>query len=156
MLFIPVGFYFSLKKDVTYGKLFVALYGLLSSYFACVMVRLMLVIAPAACVLAAIGISEILRKMSRSIRKQWFEGEEASPVIKNELKVKPSKKMRIPADVAFIVLVFIMFELRKYVYHSTWIAAEAYSSPSIIMDSRRNDGTRLIIDDYREAYYWLK
>jgi dolichyl-diphosphooligosaccharide--protein glycosyltransferase len=24
------------------------------------------------------------------------------------------------------------------------------------MDSRRGDGTRLIIDDYREAYYWLK
>lgn len=69
MLFIPVGFYFSLKKDVTYGKLFVALYGLLSSYFACVMVRLMLVIAPAACVLAAIGISEILRKMAKSMRR---------------------------------------------------------------------------------------
>lgn len=69
MLFVPVGFYFSLKKDVTYGKLFVSLYGLLSSYFACVMVRLMLVIAPAACVLAAIGISEIMRKMARSIRK---------------------------------------------------------------------------------------
>lgn len=64
--------------------------------------------------------------------------------------------MRVPADVACIVLIFIMFELRKYVYHSTWTAAEAYSSPSIIMDSRRNDGTRLIIDDYREAYYWLK
>ena len=32
------------------------------------MIRLMLVIAPAACVLAAIGISEIMRKMGKSIR----------------------------------------------------------------------------------------
>lgn len=36
------------------------------------------------------------------------------------------------------------------------MAAEAYSSPSIIMASRRQDGSRVIIDDYREAYYWLK
>jgi asparagine N-glycosylation enzyme membrane subunit Stt3 len=36
------------------------------------------------------------------------------------------------------------------------MAAEAYSSPSIILSSRRNDGTRVIIDDFREAYYWLK
>jgi dolichyl-diphosphooligosaccharide--protein glycosyltransferase len=68
MIFIPVGFYYCLNHKVTYGKLFVGLYGVLSTYFSCVMIRLMLVIAPAACVLAAIGISEILRKMAKSIR----------------------------------------------------------------------------------------
>lgn len=36
------------------------------------------------------------------------------------------------------------------------LASEAYSSPSIIMSGRRNDGSRYIIDDYREAYYWIK
>jgi len=36
------------------------------------------------------------------------------------------------------------------------MAAEAYSSPSIILASRRQDGSRVIIDDFREAYYWLK
>jgi dolichyl-diphosphooligosaccharide--protein glycosyltransferase len=40
---------------------------------------------------------------------------------------------------------------------SFWdIAAEAYSSPSIILASKRQDGSRVIIDDFREAYYWLK
>ncbi len=68
MIFIPVGFYYCLNHKVTYGKLFVGIYGVLSTYFSCVMIRLMLVIAPAACVLAAIGLSEILRKMSKSIR----------------------------------------------------------------------------------------
>jgi len=38
-----------------------------------VMIRLMLVVAPAACVLAAIGISEILRKMTKSIRASMSE-----------------------------------------------------------------------------------
>ncbi len=32
------------------------------------MIRLMLVVAPAACVLAAIGISEIIRKSAKAIR----------------------------------------------------------------------------------------
>jgi dolichyl-diphosphooligosaccharide--protein glycosyltransferase len=72
MFFIPVGFYFCLNHNVTYGKLFVALYGMLASYFACVMVRLMLIIAPAACVLGAIGVSEILSKMSKGIRASLF------------------------------------------------------------------------------------
>lgn len=36
------------------------------------------------------------------------------------------------------------------------LASEAYSSPSIILSGRQNDGTRYIIDDYREAYYWIK
>lgn len=73
MIFIPVGFYYCLNHKVTYGKLFVGIYGVLSTYFSCVMIRLMLVIAPAACVLAAIGLSEILRKMSKSIRSALAE-----------------------------------------------------------------------------------
>jgi len=36
------------------------------------------------------------------------------------------------------------------------LAADAYSSPSIIMAHRTHDGGRMIIDDYREAYYWIK
>jgi dolichyl-diphosphooligosaccharide--protein glycosyltransferase len=73
MIFIPVGFYYCLNHQVTYGKLFLGLYGVLSTYFSCVMIRLMLVVAPAACVLAAIGISEILRKMGKSIRASMSE-----------------------------------------------------------------------------------
>jgi dolichyl-diphosphooligosaccharide--protein glycosyltransferase len=51
---------------------------------------------------------------------------------------------------------FFVYILSSYVYHSTYIAAEAYSSPSIILASKRQDGSRVIIDDFREAYYWLK
>ena len=170
MIFIPVGFYFCLNHKVTYGKLFLGLYGVLSTYFSCVMIRLMLVIAPAACVLAAIGISEILRKMSKAIREslsekqdqvedeEEVEGEsdKKSKSKSGAKKAVSSKKSRIPTDVAVVVILFFIYFLSSYVYHSTYMAAEAYSSPSIIMASRRQDGSRVIIDDYREAYYWLK
>lgn len=170
MIFIPVGFYFCLNHKVTYGKLFLGLYGVLSTYFSCVMIRLMLVIAPAACVLAAIGISEILRKMSKAIRESLSEKQdqvEDAEEVEGESdkksksksgakKAVSSKKSRIPTDVAVVVILFFIYFLSSYVYHSTYMAAEAYSSPSIIMASRRQDGSRVIIDDYREAYYWLK
>lgn len=65
---MPVGLYYTLKHNVTYGKLFVGIYGVLATYFSCVMIRLMLVLAPAACVLAGIGVSEIMLKLSKSIR----------------------------------------------------------------------------------------
>lgn len=175
MVFMPVGFYYCLKHNVTYGKLFIGLYGVLATYFSCVMIRLMLVVAPAACILAAIGLSEILRKMARSIREYILKGdskEDEDDKEKKEIAAKKvgakkegapaavdkrtKKKRRIPLDVAITVIIFMVYLLSDYVFHSTYIAAEAYSSPSIILASKRNDGTRVIIDDFREAYYWLK
>lgn len=74
MVLMPVGFFFCCseqKNSTNYGKLFLGLYGVLAIYFSCVMIRLMLVLAPAACVLAAIGASEVLEIFAKSIRDYW-------------------------------------------------------------------------------------
>ena len=65
---MPIGFYYCLVHKMTLGKLFIGMYGVLATYFSCVMIRLMLVLAPAACIIAAIAISEILRKATKVIR----------------------------------------------------------------------------------------
>jgi len=70
MVLVPIGFFFcsyGQKEMTNYGKIFIVLYGVLAIYFSCVMIRLMLVLAPAACVLAAIGISELLLKVRKII-----------------------------------------------------------------------------------------
>ena len=72
LVFTPVGYYFAYRQ-ATYGTLFVALYGILSIYFSCVMIRLLLVVAPAVCVLAAIGVSNIFSKMAESLKDQGTE-----------------------------------------------------------------------------------
>ena len=36
------------------------------------------------------------------------------------------------------------------------MTSNAYSSPSVVLASRLPDGSQHIIDDYREAYYWLR
>ena len=43
-----------------------------------------------------------------------------------------------------------------FLTHSTWTGAEAYSSPSVILSAKKPTGGKEIIDDYREAYYWLR
>jgi dolichyl-diphosphooligosaccharide--protein glycosyltransferase len=86
----------------------------------------------------------------------WFYAEEGKKNKDFKYVPKSMGKSRIPFDAACMIVVFLIFTLKNYVYHSTMLASEAYSSPSIIMSGRRNDGTRYIIDDYREAYYWIK
>lgn len=71
MVLTPIGFFFCTygQKEVTnYGKIFIILYGVLAIYFSCVMIRLMLVLAPVACILAAVGISELLLKVRNIVR----------------------------------------------------------------------------------------
>jgi dolichyl-diphosphooligosaccharide---protein glycosyltransferase len=70
--------------------------------------------------------------------------------------VAAEKKRLLPFDMALGIVSFLMVILCQQIFHSTLLAAEAYSSPSIIMSHRMQDGSRVIIDDYREAYYWLK
>ncbi len=36
------------------------------------------------------------------------------------------------------------------------VTSEAYSSPSIVLAAGQADGSRIIFDDFREAYYWLR
>jgi dolichyl-diphosphooligosaccharide--protein glycosyltransferase len=68
ILFMPMGYYYCLIKDVTYGKLFIGIYGVLATYFSSVMIRLMLTLAPVVCIIAAIALNELLEKIGSSIR----------------------------------------------------------------------------------------
>lgn len=54
-----------------------------------------------------------------------------------------------------VVLTFAWY-LALFVRHSTFVTSTAYSSPSVVLASRLPDGSQYIIDDYREAYYWLR
>lgn len=68
IFFLPFGYYYCLVDDVTYGKIFLGLYGVLATYFSCVMIRLMLTLAPVVCIIAGIAISELLTRAGESIR----------------------------------------------------------------------------------------
>jgi len=58
--------------------------------------------------------------------------------------------------VGFGIILGLSLILIMYVSHCTWVTSEAYSSPSIVLAARGADGGRIIFDDYREAYWWLR
>lgn len=49
----------------------------------------------------------------------------------------------------------MMLLLMLFAVHCTWVTSNAYSSPSVVLASYSGDGTRQILDDFREAYFWL-
>lgn len=63
---MPIGLYFCFK-DLTDANMFLITYGTFAVYFSGVMVRIMLVLAPAASMLSAIGISSSMKFCVRSL-----------------------------------------------------------------------------------------
>eukprot|EP00794_Sanderia_malayensis_P003161 gene3161-3630_t len=54
------------------------------------------------------------------------------------------------------IVLLILLMLMLFAIHCTWVTSNAYSSPSIVLASTNYDGSRNILDDFREAYFWLR
>lgn len=143
----PAGVYL-LFQQLNNEHVFVITYAVLCSYFAGVMVRLMLTLTPIICVCAAVAISKLFDVyLDFSEFLQSDEEEEKSDKKTASIYNLISK---------LVVLLTFGFYLILFVYHCTWVTSHAYSSPSVVLASRNPDGSQSIIDDYREAYYWLR
>jgi dolichyl-diphosphooligosaccharide---protein glycosyltransferase len=169
----PAGIWWCFRKRKN-EHIFAILYGTLASYFAGVMVRLILTLAPIVCVTAAISCSEILdstfkTKENKSTNTGNEGGENSSsdsfpePTL-NEPKdnrgggfqMKNNKFKQLDWITRCLIAGPIVYHLIHYVYHSVWMTQMAYSSPSVIISSRTPEGKEMIIDDFRDAYYWLR
>lgn len=162
----PAGVYMCFR-ELRDEHIFIIVYAVLASYFAGVMVRLMLTLTPCVVVSAAIAISQMLdtyldfsdaEEKLADAPKQTTK-EESTPGAFKSFKGLSSDAtyygiFSFPAKL--IVGCILTIYLVLFVYHSTWVTANAYSSPSVVLASRMPDGSQFIIDDYREAYYWLR
>ncbi|PQE24818.1 Dolichyl-diphosphooligosaccharide-- glycosyltransferase subunit STT3 protein [Rutstroemia sp. NJR-2017a BVV2] len=150
-------------------QVFVVVYAILASYFSGVMVRLMLTLTPIVCVAAALALSNILNTYL-TIESPEAPAPGATPdaangtpaVSKKAAKQEGLRSMRQPlvgiyASFSKLSVVTAMTTyLLIFVLHCTWVTSNAYSSPSVVLASRLPDGSQHIIDDYREAYQWLR
>ncbi|CAO3646870.1 unnamed protein product [Cunninghamella blakesleeana] len=173
----PAGLYMCFQK-LHDEHIFVIVYSVFASYFAGVMVRLMLTLTPVVCVCAGIAISTLLDTYlnivpnnTNSNDNDNHESEKKQQKKKNQSKTDssstPSSSNKkhllnnyggrmISRDSRMLVIVSFTFFLILFVWHCTWVTSNAYSSPSIVLASRNPDGSQHIIDDFREAYYWLR
>jgi len=146
----PVGLYYCFA-NLTDENIFIILYGVLSVYFAGVMVRLMLVLAPVMCILSAVAVSSLLHRYMPQVdppppaptdRRKGRAAQEAPPAWTHRVAQ------------GFVGMLSLM--LVSYTLHCSWVTSEAYSSPSIVLSAKSHDGSRIIFDDFREAYHWLR
>jgi dolichyl-diphosphooligosaccharide--protein glycosyltransferase len=167
----PAGVYLCFQK-LTDQQVFVVVYAVLASYFSGVMVRLMLTLTPVVCVAAALAISNILDTYLTTYSPPVDANTGAATpdsasngtpaVSKKAAKQDGLRAMRQP-----FIGIYTTFSklsvvsaatayLLLFVLHCTWVTSNAYSSPSVVLASRLPDGSQHIIDDYREAYQWLR
>ncbi|RCK66727.1 Dolichyl-diphosphooligosaccharide--protein glycosyltransferase subunit STT3 [Candida viswanathii] len=152
----PAGVYL-LFQDLKDEHVFIIIYSVLCSYFAGVMVRLMLTLTPVICVSGAIALSKLFDVYLDVVDlfTTSDNAEDSEPPSKKSSK--KSHGIPIAAIVSkLVVLLSFTFYLFYFVLHCTWVTSNAYSSPSVVLASRNPDGSQHIIDDYREAYYWLR
>ena len=161
----PAGVYMCFRnlKD---EHVFIVIYAVLASYFAGVMVRLMLTLTPVVCVAAALALSHILDTYlsthSPTEPATQNGSTESDSTIKISKPLESLRSMRNPLIGIYsivsksVVVSMATAYLLLFVLHCTWVTSNAYSSPSVVLASRMPDGSQHIIDDYREAYYWLR
>jgi len=165
---IPVGLYV-VFNNITDQNIFIIVYGTAAVYFSGVMVRLMLVLAPAAVILGSMGLSDFLKTFMAVIKTRVIDldplaAEQPAAGSSTQSQSKKSKqktasaspKRRLRKEVAIAVVGFVFYLLGMYVRHSVWVTSEAYSSPSVVLSTKGPDGSRVFFDDFREAYYWLR
>lgn len=128
----------------------------------------MLVLAPVMCIISGITVSHLFTKYmsvlgaSHQQHQQQNQQHHHSSQSSSSLSStgRRAKKLEsqttISRKFAITFVGFLTFLLLSYTFHCTWVTSEAYSSPSIVLSARSNDGGRIIFDDFREAYTWLK
>ena len=191
IVLFPAGVYLCFN-ELRDEHVFVIIYALVGSYFAGVMVRLMLTLTPCVCVSAAVALSSLLERYmdpvepeeeevnnvakadagsseqtsststttstaSKKSKKTSPPSDDISAKLSSLVSLKSIKKRGIfGLDTRALVIVNAIMLLFAFVIHCTWVTANAYSSPSVVLSSNNPDGSKHIIDDYREAYYWLR
>lgn len=172
----PVGLWYCIKQ-INDERVFIILYAISAVYFAGVMVRLMLTLTPVVCMLAGIAFSDLLElffkeedgerndRSGDGSEEESEEERERSPgraLYDKAGKLRRMKHERtkgngdgLGVNLRNGVLIGTLLLVMMFTMHCTWVTSNAYSSPSIVLASYSNDGGRAILDDFREAYYWL-
>jgi dolichyl-diphosphooligosaccharide--protein glycosyltransferase len=160
----PAGVYLCFQR-LADEHVFIIVYSICGSYFAGVMVRLMLTLTPVVCVAAAVALSQVLDTYlvldspdPEEVKEDETDGSSAKKAVKQSgLRAASNPVVGIynffsKTLLAGCMTVFLLL----FVQHCTWVTSNAYSSPSVVLASRMPDGSQHIIDDYREAYQWLR
>ena len=132
----------------------------------------MLVLAPVMCILSGIGISSMLTRYcnqleptqvsalsvtsTTSVTPSSYGSKHHSSTQQKKKQQRFENNFAMKGEIATFFIGLSSVLLCLYSYHCIWVTSEAYSAPSIVLSARSHDGSRIVFDDFREAYYWLR
>lgn len=172
LLFLfPAGLFFCFRQRRN-EHVFAIVFAVTASYFAGVMVRLILTLTPIVCVCSGLAVSSLLDTFVPAVKplsesdllvrgaatpSSSPSGPKPSTAASSPSpKTIASKDSTISWDMRLLVLAPLLYLLGQYVQHCTFVASTQYSSPSVIMATTMPNGQARIIDDFREAYQWIR
>ena len=135
LFLLPLGLYFAFKRG-DYKALYLILFGLTSLYAAASFIRLNLILAPAACLLAAYGIIETLK-----------------PIVERVKLGKISTKKKILATIDLRVLIFIVIIFTATLIPTFYRAIEYAYTPVTIASA--SVPIREYREDWFDALHWI-
>jgi dolichyl-diphosphooligosaccharide--protein glycosyltransferase len=188
----PFGFVSALFNR-TDAKYFLLFYTAMSAYFSRKMVRLILILAPAASICAGMTAAAVFDWAVAQFLAEYVEEAEEEDVAptpdkkgakavdkkdKKTLKQKPTKEAdhhlsfqfnkavtflktqynynitarKVVAAVSLLVLAKCCLDFHEHSHNM----AGNLSEPQIMLRGRSREGETVIIDDFREAYWWLR
>ena len=139
---VPVGVWM-LFRHLGEGTIFLLSYTLAGVYFSGIMVRLMLTLTPAACMCAGIAAGHIATSAADVVAR-----------ISEASWAKPASRHRTIAGFATLGVLLVLCSM--YARHCIWAGAEVYSNPSVLLGRKLPDGSKSVVDDFREAYSFLR
>jgi dolichyl-diphosphooligosaccharide--protein glycosyltransferase len=143
----PAGVYMCFQ-NLHDEQVFIVIYAVLASYFAGVMVRLMLTLTPVVCVTAALALSKILdiylsadspeeKSPANGSADNSHPSDEGKSKTKDSLRSTRQPFVGIYSSVSkFSIVACTTVYLLLFVLHCTWVTSNAYSSPSVVLASR--------------------
>mmetsp|Transcript_50337 Transcript_50337/g.131019 ORF Transcript_50337/g.131019 Transcript_50337/m.131019 type:complete len:775 (-) Transcript_50337:705-3029(-) len=204
----PAGAAF-LSMDRNEAKIFLLLFGFIAAYFSSKMIRLVLILSPAACVNAGAfvgGMIDLTVRAHHDLANAAAEGESkpaAAAVRRDEklgsgngsggqrgggsanpkkekgkaaagsAKEKPPEEINLADELSDLtqlwdqnpdtrrtcgivtLAVTALIVWLRFLPHC-WRLGEQLSEPQIMLRGRDTRGQTVVIDDYREAYHWLR
>merc|ERR1711871_683199 len=177
----PVGFVISCFKKSDSG-LFLVFYGITAYYFCTKMSRLIILLGPIASALGGIAVSGMANwcidqysdvvYADKAKKKDESTKAPASPTkSKKSLRAKKKREKGLLAQTGLaevyeesaqirkglaVFFVLITYMAARQFWHYSHIMAVNMSHPSIMFKASLRNGETIIVDDYREAYWWLR
>jgi len=165
MLLLPHGLFVASTQGSD-AAIFVVLWTIASLGATGLLLRFSPLLAPPACLLAGLSLESLASHLAPiaffSVPRGQGSSESGGGAEKGPRAVKrhrkgatkpPNRLLRAAATISILGLCAL---LGSFAHHSAWVARMVHSQPTLVQIAEKVDGTRLILDDRREAYAWVR